>query len=145
MASGATLLAPGANTPSDFNKPALGIDGLALNAGVTLNAGVWNYFISGGTPTDTFIHAGGQIYLDAGAVIDAAGSTDINAPMSENIVAVQLLGAEFADSPLQRLGVLRGQTINVDIRQTGIYNGVGWVGTPVANASGYAGLMGGAK
>ena len=54
---------------------------------------------------------------------------------------MQLLGTELAGDPLQRFGVFRGQTIYVDIREQGVYNGFEWIGTPLADASGYAGLV----
>ncbi|MHA3772468.1 filamentous hemagglutinin family protein [Verrucomicrobiota bacterium sgz303538] len=113
---------------------------LAPNANVALSAGVWN-FIDGTIPRSTFVFAGGQIYLDQGAMIDVSGSTGVTAPMSQNILSIELRGAELADSPLQRLGIFRGTTISIDIRQTGIYNGRVWIGTPLADASGYVGLI----
>src|SRR5262249_24943627 len=60
---------------------------------------------------------------------------------SENIVAAQLRGAELADSPLQRDGPLRGQTIQVDLNMTGTYNGNSWIGTPLADVRGYVNLV----
>ena len=46
------------------------------------------------------------------------------------------------NSPLQRTGLLRGKTIHVDIRQTGTYaDGSTWIGTPLADVSGYANLI----
>ncbi len=110
---------------------------LAPNASVTMAAGTLEPGIDGYVLT----YSSGQIYLDAGAAINVAGSTDVLAPVSENIVSLQLRGAELADSPLQRSGLLRSQTINVDLRKTGIYNGQPWVGTPLADASGYVGLI----
>ena len=110
---------------------------LAPSANVTINAGEW----LPSNPQPIFSNAVGQIYLDAGASINVAGSVDVAAPVSQNIVAVQLRGSELADSPLQRLGALRGDTIFVDIRQSGVFDGLPWVGTPLANASGYVGLI----
>ena len=88
-----------------------------------------------------WISSGGQVYFDSGALIDVAGSVDVNASVSENIISAQLLGSELADSPLQREGILSGQTVNVDISQSGVYNGVTWEGTPVADVSGYVALV----
>jgi hypothetical protein len=82
----------------------------------------------------------GQIYMDAGATIDVAGSI-VSAPVSQNIISAELLGPELADSPLQRNGVLYGQTIEVDAREAGIFDGVEWEGTPLANVSGYIDLI----
>jgi filamentous hemagglutinin len=65
-----------------------------------------------------------RIRIDAGTKIDLSGST-AELPMSANLVAVQLRGAELADDPNQQNGALRGQTVYVDAR----------VGTPIANVS----------
>ncbi len=114
---------------------------LAPSASLALSAGNWNLTGAGATAQDYFAFTGGQIYLDAGAAIDVAGSSDVTASMLENIVAVQLRGSELANSPLQRDGPLRGQTVQVDIRQTGTFNGQTWIGTPLADVSGYAALV----
>jgi len=113
----------------------------APDANVTLSAGTWISTSSPQSNTSLFVSSIGQIYLDAGAMIDVAGSVDVSASVTENIVAAQLRGTELADSPLQRDGILRGQTVNVDITQSGVYNGQPWIGTPVANVSGYASLV----
>lgn len=114
---------------------------LAPSADVKFQAGSWNFTVRGGRPQSDFLYSAGQIYLDAGAVIDVSGSKGVLASVGDQIVAVQLLGAELADSPIQRNGVLRGKTIYVDARQLGTYNGKEWIGTPLADASGYIGLM----
>jgi filamentous hemagglutinin len=113
---------------------------LAPNANVSLSAGVWN-FISGATPDSSLMLAGGQVYLEPGALINVAGTTDAVAPISENIIVVQLRGSELADSPLQRLGLLRGVNLVVDLRKTGVYNGFTWVGTPLGDLTGYLNLV----
>ena len=111
---------------------------LAPNATVTMQAGNW-------LPTNLgeygFEYTKGQIYLDSGASINVAGSEDVSAPVTQNNIAVQLLGPELADSPLQRNSFLEGQTIYVDIRDSGIYDGEPWIGTPLADAFGYADLV----
>jgi filamentous hemagglutinin family protein len=108
----------------------------APNALVTLAAGSWN-FISGTTPQSSFIRSGGQVYLDRGAGIDVAGSIAVPVPVSQNIISVDLRSAELANSPLQRDGVLRNASIQVDIRKSGD----GWIGTPLADVSGFANLI----
>ncbi|HEY4989509.1 MAG TPA: hypothetical protein VII09_06870, partial [Opitutaceae bacterium] len=118
----------------------------APNALVSLQAGTWSLQNPGGsTPVNQFVFSGGQVYFDQGTLIDVSGTEDAPAPVTENIVAVQLLGSQLADSPLQRNGPLRGQTVDVDLRvhgpwdpTTGTY---AWVGTPLADASGYVGLV----
>ncbi len=143
MVAGATMLAPGARAPVNSSGTLSGRDGngAVLADGITLNAGIWNYLPSSGGPLDTFVNAGGQIYLEPNSTINVSGSMDVTAPASENIVSVQLRGAELADSPSQRFGALRGQTIQIDVRQQGTYNGFTWIGTPLADASGYANLI----
>ncbi len=124
---------------------------LAPNGNISVSAGLWKYsplssptpppFTTGSNAQDRFVYAGGQVYLDAGASINVAGSSDISAPVSENIISAQLLGPQLANSPLQRDGLLRGQTVQIDIRQTGIFNGFAWVGTPLGDVSGFLGLI----
>ncbi len=114
---------------------------LAPSAALTISAGNWNLTGTGATAQDYFAYTGGQIYLDTGATIDVSGSANVAASVAENIVSVQLRGSELADSPLQRDGPLRGQTVQIDLRQTGTYNGQTWVGTPVANTAGYVALV----
>ena len=140
FATDSTLLAPNASLPtpdSSNSNAALDAAGAKLVAGISLTAGNWK---PGGVQTQ-LVATGGQIYLDSGASIDASGSANVPVPISENIIALQLLGTQLADSPLQRAGLLRGMTIQVDLRQTGVYDGFGWVGTPLADASGYVGLI----
>ena len=116
----------------------------APSANVNLAAGTWVFFEPDGTSLSQqsqFVSSAGQVYLDANAVIDVSGSKNISAPVSENVVAAQLLGPELANSPLQRNGPLRGKTVYVDITQTGTYNGQPYVGTPLADVSGYVNLV----
>ena len=113
----------------------------APNADIHIDAGTWNYLLSGGHAQSTFLYSAGQIYLDAGAAIDVAGSENVAASVTDNIVSLQLRGPELADSPTQRNGVLRGMTVAVDISQTGSYEGKTWVGTPLADVSGYVALI----
>ena len=112
---------------------------LAPSATVNLNAGVWR--ASSPAPSTAFVNADGQIYLDRNALISVAGSAGVKVPVGQNIIAVELRGSELADSPLQRNSFLRGQTIYVDIRNTGTFNGTDWVGTPLADVTGYLGLI----
>ncbi|WP_345715865.1 filamentous haemagglutinin family protein, partial [Luteolibacter yonseiensis] len=121
----------------------LGVDSLitAPSANVSVTAGTWHYDTTGASPTSTLVKAGGQVYLDRGAVIDVGGSRDVEAPVSQNIISLDLRGAELADSPLQRAGKLRNQTIYVDIRDAGIYQGKQWIGTPLANVAGFANII----
>jgi filamentous hemagglutinin len=109
---------------------------------VNLRAGDWRILgLGGNAPTNRFLQSAGQVYLDAGSLIDVAGTVDVSVPVTQNILSLELRGAEFADSPLQRAGLLRGATVDVDIRNSGFYNGLAWVGTPLANVTGFVGLI----
>ncbi|MGB8165868.1 MAG: filamentous hemagglutinin family protein, partial [Chthoniobacteraceae bacterium] len=110
---------------------------LAPNANVTLSAGTW-LPLNG---DHVFTYSQGQIYLEPGATINVAGSVDVTVPISQNILSLQLRGAELADSPIQRGGLLRGISLDVDIRNSGTYEGTPWVGTPLGDVSGYVGLI----
>lgn len=78
----------------------------------------------------------GRLIVDSGASIDVSGAT-ISLPMSANVIPVQLRGTELANSPEQRNGPLYGQTVYVDVRQTGMLDGTPWVGSPIGDLSGY--------
>ena len=103
--------------------------------------GTWQLLGSGANAASSFVFSEGQIYLDPGATIDVSGSTNVSASVSENFILAQLLGTELANSPLQRNGPFRGLTIQIDLRQTGIFHGQPWVGTPLADVSGYVNLI----
>lgn len=82
-------------------------------------------------------NAAQSVLLSPGATIDVAGLQNVELPASYNIISFQPR-AEFADMPLQRNGALYGQTMYIDIRNTGTRSdGTTWVGTPLADASGY--------
>ncbi len=121
---------------------------LAPNGAVTVDSGSWHFTgggITGGVVTSNsaaaFTFDGGTIALADNSGIDVSGSENVSASVQENIVAVQLLGPQLAGSPLQRNGPLRGQTVYVNVLDTGTYNGQPWVGTPLADTSGYVGLI----
>jgi filamentous hemagglutinin len=95
-----------------------------------------------------------RIYLEEGAWIDVSGVPGVQASASSNVIAVELRGNELADSPLQRNAFLYGKTIYVDMRRSGYFTDdlmkniawfAGepgkWYGTPLANVSGYIGLV----
>lgn len=121
---------------------------LAPSGTVAVEAGTWQ-FVSGGlsgtgvaaSSVANLTFNGGTIAMADNSAIDVSGSENVSASVQENIVAVQLLGPQLADSPVQRTGPLRGQTIYVDVLDKGTYNGQPWVGTPLADTSGYVGLI----
>jgi filamentous hemagglutinin len=134
---------------------------LAPNAKVAVRAGTWPYKDTDGNRTifdassaaDTalsnyysgtnpyFYFDAGQIYLDDASIISVAGSADVFVPLSQSILTVQLRGPELADSPLQRDTNLRGADLSVDLRNTGTYDGKYWIGTPLGDLTGLAGLI----
>ena len=121
----------------------LGVDStlLAPNALVDLTAGEWILTGDSTALTSTFESTTGQVYIDRDALVDVSGSTQASVDIGKNIISVDLRGAELANSPLQRDGKLRNETIRVDIRDQGIYQNEMWVGTPLANVSGFANLI----
>jgi len=115
---------------------------LAPNAIVNMQAGIW--VVTQQSPSvvlSQFNYSSGQIYLDAGSMIDVAGTTDVFAPLSQNILTLQLRGAELADTPLQRESALRAVSLTIDARETGTYYGRDWIGTPLGDATGFLGLI----
>jgi filamentous hemagglutinin family protein len=115
---------------------------LASGSEVTATAGDVN-IVAAANPTlssqDYQLQSGtGRLVIDSGATIDVSGA-NIQEPVSDNVIAAQLRGTELADSPLQRNGPLRGQTVYVDLRQTGTRaDGTTWIGSPIGDLSGYA-------
>lgn len=109
-----------------------------LNASGSDEAGLASY-IDGGN--QRFLLSGGQVYLDKGALIDVSGSTDVFVALSQHLFSVQMRGSELANSPLHRDSNLRALPLIVDIRRTGVYNGREWVGTPLGDLTGLAGLI----
>ncbi len=80
----------------------------------------------------------GRIYMADGAVMDVSGAV-VQQSVSDNGLQVQLRGSELANSPQQRNGALRGQTVWVDQRLHGTNpDGSLWIGTPIADLMGDA-------
>lgn len=134
---------------------------LAPNAEVDVRAGKWTYkdingdrtiFDNNGNPesflatnysgrNQRFLFDAGQIHIDTGATLSVAGSVDVFVPISHTLLTIRLLGAELADSPLQRDADLRGKELVVDLSDSGSYNGKFWTGTPLGDATGLANLI----
>jgi len=120
------------------------------NGDVALKAGEWIPATNGSSSTleDKFLYTKPEdvISLASSATIDVAGLPNVSASVLENFVGVELRGPEFADSPLLRNNpALRGQKIVVDIRNHGAWDASSgnytWIGTPLADARGYANLV----
>jgi filamentous hemagglutinin family protein len=114
--------------------------GTALQSGVNVDAGSW-YLSSLQTPF--FVHDSGSIKLESGAIIDVSGSVNVPVDTGENFVTIQLRGAQLAGEVLQnsKQNPIYGQDLTVDIRDSGTFNGVYWIGTPLGDATGYAALV----
>jgi filamentous hemagglutinin len=131
----AVVLAPGAASTAG----ALSQAGSKLATGITVAAGKWADPLESGEPS--FVKTSGRIQMESGSMINAAGTTGVTVDSGRHFLKLQLRGSELADSPLQRNGTIRGEDLMVDARQGGTYNGRQWIGTPLGNASGYAGLI----
>jgi len=108
---------------------------LATSGNVTVSATGPAGIVPGAAPDAS------RILLEAGAVIDVSGAT-ISESVSDNSLAVQLRGSELANDPAQRDGALRGQTVYVDVRNSGVSaNGTAWVGTPLADLTADVGTI----
>ncbi|WP_447787571.1 two-partner secretion domain-containing protein [Variovorax boronicumulans] len=103
-----------------------------------------------------------RIYLDSDAFLSVAGLRDMLVPMSRNFVEAELRINELRDSPLLLNSWLRGQKVIVDRRENGVFgngpmagvkwvqrtDGNGqmvympgeWVGTPLADVTGWIGV-----
>ena len=70
-------------------------------------------------PTDNsgrFDGSEAKVVLEEGVKIDVSGTTDTVLDMSRNVLELDLRSNELRDSPLQRDGVLNGETVLVDLR-----------------------------
>lgn len=136
--NGSILEAPGAASTAGALTE---YDSTTLQSGVSIGAGNW-FIPSPDNPKPVFVFNSGQIYLDQDSMIDVSGTTGVQVASSQNYVTLQLRGPELANSPLQRGNLaVRGKDITVDLRNTGTYNGIYWSGTPLGDATGYAGLI----
>jgi len=70
--------------------------------------------------------AAADLEIEKGTRIDAAGSREAQVSLSRNLVTVELRGNELRDAPLQKNGLLRGESVTFDVRK----------GTPLADVSG---------
>ena len=154
MLSNAEIIAPNATTTFGIgilNTPIVATSGatsnpLAEDVGAESGLGQSTTLASPATPADYLTLANpsqvGQVTMADGSLIDVSGSSDVEASVLENIISVQLTAAVLENSPLQRDGTLHGDTVTVDITQTGTNaDGSTWVGSPIGDLSGYANLI----
>ena len=59
----------------------------------------------------------GRIYMDKDALINVSGTKGVIAPMERNVAEISVQSYELRDAPLQKTGVLKGETIKVDLRK----------------------------
>ncbi len=71
-------------------------------------------------PSDSSEKGDARIFMEAGSKIDVSGVKDVQLAMERNVVNVELRKNELKDAPLQRDGVLYGQTVSVDIRDVAL-------------------------
>jgi len=130
-----TLDDPTTSSGSSFNASLVDLSGnsvyLQSNARIVAPAGEVNVVSSAVADSRGVVtpHAGSNITLDAGAVIDVSGTTSTLLTMESNVIKVDLRGTELADDPLLRNSVLRGQTVSVDARKGNLLfaNIQGWL------------------
>lgn len=98
-----------------------------MRSGSTITAPAGDLLVSAAANPSTTgaYYPSARIRVESGVSVDLSGS-DVELPMSNNQVTVELRANELRDSPNQRNGALRGQTVVVDAR----------IGTPLADVSG---------
>jgi filamentous hemagglutinin family protein len=143
MQSGSTLIAPNATTTFGLgvlNEPIAAATGeistpLAENVGANSSSGAPE-------ASPDLLPSKGAFTLDTGADLDVSGSSDVQGSAAENVIGAQLTDAVLENSPLQRDSTLHDATVYVDVTDTGTNtDGSTWVGSPLGDFSGYAGLV----
>lgn len=127
-----------------ISAPSATVMARAVDLGPTVNASTLYsnpaqnvLFAAGSQPYSLIPSVSGpqQVLLAPGATIDVAGLQNVELPASYNYIPFTARGLALADVPLQRGGVVDGQTVYIDIRAFGTRSdGTSWVGTPVADA-----------
>ncbi|OQW78620.1 MAG: hypothetical protein BVN35_02865 [Proteobacteria bacterium ST_bin11] len=59
----------------------------------------------------------GKIFIDSNALIDVSGIKDVSVAMERNVGEISAQSFDLRNAPLQRNGVLRGETVRVDLRK----------------------------
>lgn len=85
-----------------------------------------------------------RIFIDTGAAIDVSGIRDLVVPASRNSVRIRpVTRNELRDTPDYREGFLRGATVLVDPRLSGVRaDGVAWIGSPLIEAGSFTQQVG---
>lgn len=91
------------------------VDIVALNSPRDLDGGGTSPFSTSGL---TQVSDTARVHVADGAMIDVSGLSGVQISTERNTVAVELRGDELKDSPLNRNGPLRGETVYLDVEQT---------------------------
>ena len=102
LQSGAEVLAPSGN---------VSISAVADPSTIVAASSAGNPFTNAGATVDN----AAWVDVAAGATIDVSGLSDVAVSAADLTMQLQLRGNELADSPLNRNGALRNQTVDVDI------------------------------
>lgn len=105
IAPGAGSLTPAADSPYQETKRGVSI----LASANPLTSGAFG--VANASASDD-----SRIVIDPGVLIDVSG-TDVDLPMSRNVLTGRLFSIQLADMPLQRTGVLYRQEISFDLRR----------------------------
>jgi filamentous hemagglutinin family protein len=116
--------------------PAASID---IGASALVFAPSGNITVGGSSHGGQGNNPSSRVFIDSGAVIDAAGLEDVQIPASRNVLTIgPVKGNELAESPLLRNSFLNGATVYLDPRLSGVRDdGVAWIGSPLIDAGSY--------
>lgn len=117
-------------------------NGVGLGGAFIKAPGAAVTFMAGATTSlgTVSLGTGGTIALGSGSAIDLSGIAGVALPTSDYLVTLKITGNEVADTPLARS--LIGSTVTIDTRLSGTRaDGLQWIGSPILNAQGYAGLI----
>ncbi|MGI9210868.1 MAG: filamentous hemagglutinin family protein [Methylococcaceae bacterium] len=103
---------------------------LAAGAQVLAHSGTVA-LVASDDPSNPSLKGSGRVYLDSGSRVDVSGIKDVPLPASRHVLSVELRSNELRDAPLQREGVLHGQTVQVDLRDVEANGRI-----PIADVSG---------
>ena len=92
-------------------------DSISMESGATITAhsGQVQMLATDNIQTP-LIGKAGQINLGKGSVIDVSGIKDVSIAMERNVQDVSVQSFNLRDAPYQRGGILKGETVKVDIR-----------------------------
>lgn len=68
-------------------------------------------------PQNPLQGSSGRIFMDKGALIDVSGSANVAVPIERNVAEISVQSFELRNSPLQKTGPLKGETVKIDLRK----------------------------